>query len=72
MQSYEGLDQVIITAAIVSPKKDVFVDEVENLLVLATSVEIVLLALLFDEHEQRITIHESTHSSYYRCTLFTC
>jgi len=45
---YEGLDQPIISAAVVPPKKDLFVDEVKHLLVLATPIEIVLLAVHVD------------------------
>lgn len=56
---YGGLDQVIVTAAIVKPKKDVFVDEVRHLLVLATPVEIVILALLYNDQETTMEMHES-------------
>lgn len=42
---YDGLEQNIISAQVVTPKKDVFVKEVSHVLVLATPVEIVLLAI---------------------------
>ncbi|KAL6064256.1 Nucleoporin 155 [Balamuthia mandrillaris] len=45
---YDGLDQIIVSVGLVTPKANVFVDEIKYLLVLATPVEIVILAVCFD------------------------
>eukprot|EP01122_Echinamoeba_exundans_P013062 TRINITY_DN5637_c0_g1_i1.p1 TRINITY_DN5637_c0_g1~~TRINITY_DN5637_c0_g1_i1.p1 ORF type:complete len:1349 (+),score=350.75 TRINITY_DN5637_c0_g1_i1:39-4085(+) len=46
--SYDGLDQIIVSVAVMKPKPDVFLDEIKHILVLATPVEIVILALMFE------------------------
>jgi hypothetical protein len=51
---YSGLDQIIISAAVVKPKEDVFNDDVKYLLVLATPVEIVILAVIFENNEAKL------------------
>lgn len=45
--SFEGLDQVIVAVALVKPQPDVFVDDVQYVLVIATTVEVTLLAVTF-------------------------
>jgi nuclear pore complex protein Nup155 len=45
---YDELDQVIICAGLVKPKKGIFKDYVKHLLVLATPAEIVLVAITFN------------------------
>lgn len=65
---YEGLDQVIVCAAVVPPKRDMFVDEVRYMLVLATPVEIVLLAVHIDKDTQAIQLIDSSlHHLPLRC-----
>lgn len=51
MVLYDGLDQVILSVGLVRPREGVFVDEVKWLLVLTTPVEIVLLAVTFEDVE---------------------
>ena len=48
---YDALDQVILSVGLVRPREGVFVDEVKWLLVLTTPVEIVLLAVTFEDVE---------------------
>lgn len=43
---FDELDQVIISVALVRPKRKVFVEKVEHLLVVATPVEVILLAVV--------------------------
>ncbi len=45
--SYEGFDQIIVSVGLVHPRAGVFVDEVEYLLAVATSVEVTLLGVTF-------------------------
>jgi len=44
---YDSLDQVIVSAALISPRPGVFVENVKYLIAAATPVEVVLLALSF-------------------------
>lgn len=46
---FDELDQVIISVGLVKPKRSVFKDFVKYLLVLATPVEVVLVAVTFSE-----------------------
>ncbi|EFC50324.1 nucleoporin 155 [Naegleria gruberi] len=48
---YDELDQIIISAGIVKPKPNIFKDYVKYLLVLATPIEIVLVALAFNNND---------------------
>jgi nuclear pore complex protein Nup155 len=48
---YDGLDQVILSVALVRPREGVFVDEVKWLLILTTPVEILILAVTFEDTE---------------------
>lgn len=58
--SYDGLDQVILTAGLVPPKPDIFVEQVKFLIVLATPVSIVILAAQFSgELDGELTLHNS-------------
>jgi len=47
---YDGLDQIIVSVALVSPKEDIFVEDIKYLLVISTPVEIVLLAVCFENN----------------------
>lgn len=47
--AYTDLDQVILSVGLVKPKEDVFVDTVKYILVIATTVEIIILAVVFEE-----------------------
>lgn len=57
---YDGLDQIIIGACLTTPKKGIFVEEVEYLLVLSTPIEIFILAITLDKDE--LTIHPTKYS----------
>jgi nuclear pore complex protein Nup155 len=63
---YDDLDQVIICVGLVKPKADVFKDIVEYLLVLATPVEIVLVAVTvskkIDSNQIEITLLPTNYS----------
>jgi nuclear pore complex protein Nup155 len=48
---YDGLDQVILSVGLVRPREGIFVDQVKWLLVLTTPVEIVMLAVTFEDTE---------------------
>ena len=58
--SYTDLDQVIIAVALVKPKPNVFVEDVKHILVLATPVEIILLAVVYEE-DGRISLLPCKH-----------
>jgi len=51
-----------VSAAVVVPKREVFVEEVKQLLVLATPIEIVLLAVHVDPKTQSMELIDSTTS----------
>lgn len=44
---YEGLSQIIVSVALVKPRKGVFVDSVRYLIAVATTVEVTLLGITF-------------------------
>ncbi len=44
---YDGLDQIIISVGVVTPKPGVFIDDIKQLLVIATPVEVIILAISF-------------------------
>eukprot|EP00698_Gefionella_okellyi_P004934 TRINITY_DN14557_c0_g1_i1.p1 TRINITY_DN14557_c0_g1~~TRINITY_DN14557_c0_g1_i1.p1 ORF type:complete len:1315 (+),score=335.24 TRINITY_DN14557_c0_g1_i1:93-4037(+) len=44
---YDGLDQIIVSAGLVRCKPNVFVEEIQHVLILATPVEIVMLGVQF-------------------------
>ena len=52
---YDGLDQVILSVGLVRPREGVFVDEVKWLLVLTTPVEMVLLAVTFEDTDSSLS-----------------
>ena len=47
--TYSELDQVIVSVALLATKPGVFVEDVRHLLVIATSVEVFLLAVLLED-----------------------
>jgi hypothetical protein len=49
---FNDLDQVIISVAIVRPRPNVFVENVQHLMIIATPVEIVLLAVIFNNEDE--------------------
>ncbi|CAM9519333.1 unnamed protein product, partial [Ectocarpus sp. 12 AP-2014] len=49
---FRELEQVIVTVALVPPKKGVFNKEVEHVLAVATTVEVILLAVTYHEKPQ--------------------
>jgi hypothetical protein len=59
--TYEGLEQVIVTCALVRPKLGIFHDKVKYLLAVATPVEVVLIALLFDGDDVERQIYGDIH-----------
>ena len=50
--SYTELSQVIVSVGLITPKPDVFVEDVQHVLILATPVEIILLAVVFEENRE--------------------
>nr|CAG4708404.1 unnamed protein product [Naegleria fowleri] len=79
---YDELDQVIISAGLVKPKPGVFKDYVKYLLVLATPVEVALVALTFNNNnvaspsgaahldQQHLTFDSQTGAIYSEMELF--
>jgi len=65
---YNGLDQIIVSVGLVTPKPNVFVEDIQHLLVLTTPVEIILLAVCFEGNSifGELSIHPSTE-----CHLLT-
>lgn len=49
---YEGFSQIIVSVALVAPRPGVFVDAVRHLIVVATPVEVTLLAVAFSSSGQ--------------------
>jgi len=49
---FDQLTQIIVSVGLVKPKPDVFVEEVEYILVIATPVECIILAVVFDENNE--------------------
>jgi len=68
---YDGLDQIIVSAAVVTPRTDVFVDDIKHVLLLATPVEVVMLALEFDQGDTKkeLKIHPSSSLIHHFCRL---
>jgi nuclear pore complex protein Nup155 len=56
---FDELDQVIISVALVAPKPGIFKDYIKYVLVLATSVEVVLVAVTFSDGIDEINLLES-------------
>ncbi len=59
---YDGVSEVIVSVAISTPKPGIFLDSVKYLLVLATPVEIIILALCGDEQSKQIKIITTTYN----------
>lgn len=59
---YDGLNEVILTATIVKPKPNVFQSHISHLLVLATPLEVVLLAVSFSPPSDNDT--SNTNNNY--------
>lgn len=57
--AYDDLEDIIVSVALVPPKPGIFIDSVKYLIAIATTVEIVLLALIINEDES-ISIGNST------------
>ncbi|KAL9646182.1 hypothetical protein ABK040_008055 [Willaertia magna] len=66
---YDELDQVIISAALVKPKVGVFKDFVKYLLVLATPVEVVLIAIGFNNQRPSNISLINNNSSIYQSNI---
>ena len=47
--AYDDLDQIIVSVALVKPRDGVFVKEIRYALVIATTVEVLMLALRFED-----------------------
>jgi len=62
---YDGLSEAILSAGIAKPKPNVFQPQIEYLLVLATTVEIVLLGVTFSG---KFYVHFLLMSYYLRKT----
>ena len=64
---YEALDNVIIAVALCTPRPGLFLDRVKYLLVISTAVEIVILALSWEEGEEggltnTFRVHQSPYA----------
>ncbi len=66
---YNELDQIIVSVGLVPPKPNVFVDDVKHVLAIATPVEIILLAVCFDNGSifGELSLHPSKWHAY--CSL---
>lgn len=53
---YDGLSEVVISVALSTPRPGIFVDSVKYILVIATPIEVVILALAFDEYMQNLKL----------------
>ena len=54
---YNGLDQIIVSAGLVAPRKGVFVETIKHLLILTTPVEVVVLEVYFNENNVNAEIN---------------
>jgi nuclear pore complex protein Nup155 len=63
---FDELDQVIISVALVAPKPGIFKDYIKYVLVLATSVEVVLVAVTFSDGIDEINLLESNSSFFFK------
>jgi nuclear pore complex protein Nup155 len=63
---HEGIGQVIVSVGLVRARRNLFVDDVKYLLLLATPVEIVALAVTFshDIINGEITLTPSKHATW--------
>jgi hypothetical protein len=61
---FDELDQVIISVALVAPKPGIFKDYIKYVLVVATSVEVVLVAVTFSNGIDEINLLESNSSFF--------
>ena len=59
---YDGVSEVIVSVTLTTPKPGIFLDNVKYLLVLATPVEIFILAICTDEQCREIKIVPTTYS----------
>lgn len=64
MVLYDGLDQVILSVGLVRPREGVFVEEVKWLLVLTTPVEIIVLAVTFEDVESSALLENGGFGYY--------
>ncbi|WBW73527.1 nucleoporin, WD repeat Nup155 [Schizosaccharomyces osmophilus] len=58
-QAYEDLSHTIVSVKLVQPKKNVFVEEVQCLLVIATTQEIILLGVSIDKFTGELTFYST-------------
>ena len=66
---YDGLDQIIIGVGMVTPRPGVFVEEIKYLLVVATAVEVVLIAVtLSNGLEGEVSLIPSNATRYHKLT----
>lgn len=68
---YDGVDETILCAALVTPKPDVFQSSIKYILVLATTVEIVLLGVRFTDSSVASIAGESNRLSAGEMHLIT-
>lgn len=54
---FEETDQIIIGVGLVKPKPGIFVDSVENLIILSTPTELIILGLKFDKNTRKIDLY---------------
>jgi nuclear pore complex protein Nup155 len=60
---YDELDQVIVSAGLVKPKPNIFKDYVKYLLILATPVEVFLVAVTFNNNQTEINLLPTGYSA---------
>lgn len=57
---YDGLNEVIVSVALTTPKRGVFNEEVKYLLVVATATQVILLALVQDNNNAKLIRLQTT------------
>lgn len=57
--TFDELDQTIISVALVPPKKGMFIDSINHVLVLSTSKDLYLIALSYDQSKNELELYET-------------
>ncbi|TPX44137.1 hypothetical protein SeMB42_g04428 [Synchytrium endobioticum] len=60
--TWEDQEQLISTVGLVSPRKNIFIKEIEYLLVIATSIEILLVGVAFSGSQKELKLYRTGYS----------
>lgn len=66
---FDGLNHLIISVGLVKPKPDVFIADIKYLLVITTTIEIVVLGVIFGDSSTSLTAPLATHRPTFEASL---